>query len=113
MKKLDTFPNSIETEYLIREWADEYRRIEKLADDAKRILGSDPESPFLKQIYATFFKYTDVLSLHIGDDWEWMSWFALENELGRKKLEAKAPDWKDLRPISNAKTLAKLIVDCR
>ncbi len=48
---------------------------------------TDSESPVGRAIWGTFDAYTKTLAALIGDKGDWLDWFHLENDMGRKGLE--------------------------
>lgn len=69
---------------------------------------TDSESPIGRAIWGTFDAYTTALASILDDQGEGLHWYAWENDMGSKALQAAAPH-KKLRPIRNLRDLARLL----
>jgi hypothetical protein len=71
------------------------------------MLRLDPENPLCQAVWRTQEVLTDTTSDLLDDGFEWLSWFWLENDMGRKGLEAGNKDEK--RPIRTLDDLVWLL----
>lgn len=65
----------------LKESNDKLRRVEKYVMIA-------PESPLMKPYFEVEEMLVKFLSIFSGDEFETFDWFVLENDYGRKKMEA-------------------------
>ena len=54
-------------------------------------------------------QYIQTLSDVLDDDCQFISWYVFENGFGKKRLSAKASNWKSARVIDTPEKLLKLI----
>ena len=54
-------------------------------------------------------QYIQTLSDVLDDDCQFISWYVFENGFGKKRLSAKAANWKSARVIDTPVKLLKLI----
>lgn len=97
----------------LMDWEQQYRNINQSYELVKVAFHANVECPAFNSTFMLFDKYTDVLSDLLGDDDQWLNWYAWENSFGTKGLEAKAPTWKKLRKINSITKLLTLINDCK
>lgn len=95
---------------LLVEWKKQY----EICDESQKLLdkllnGFDTNSPLGDSIWKAFDKYTETLSVLIGDTFNWLSWFCWESNMGSKEFLAKASSWKKTRKIKTLKDLCKII----
>jgi len=96
---------------LLEKWQKSYEQNDAVYEALKQVLDVNPESPAILATWAMFDNYTDALSITLGDECQWLGWYAWDNQFGKKKLSAKSQSWKRMRPITNLKTLLKFIED--
>lgn len=65
--------------------------------------------PLWEEAWKTFDAYLEKVAAEIGDRDGWLHWFIYENDCGRKKMQARAAAWSDLRPIATPRALACLL----
>jgi hypothetical protein len=66
-----------------------------------------PESPLITAVSRMMESYTMTTALLVGDDSEWLTWYWLECDLGRKPKQAGNGD--NMRMIESINDLAELI----
>lgn len=89
---------------LLNTWHTHHEAIEALFADLSQPLGCLAETPLFETVWQCFEAYTKTVEELVGDDYDTLTWFYLENDMGRKGMEAGYRD--DMRPI---KTLDDLI----
>ena len=90
---------------LLQEWQTTIHNSDKALAALDKAIGHNDGS-LRQSIYTMQATYTRAISLIVADDFEWLEWFACENEMGRKGLVAKAGPGKLFKPIN---TLARLL----
>jgi len=94
---------------LLQEWEKHYRELDRVTISLEAVVGNIVESPLGATMWKVFEQYTAVLSQLVGDSFDWLNWYWLENNMGRKKMTAQAARWKVWRKITNIKILCTLI----
>lgn len=94
---------------MLKIWSETFAEIDKQYDALKDLFGASPESPIARAMYDTFSRYTDAISVAVGDADDWLEWYAWENDMGQKEMEAKAAGWSKARPICSVDDLLDLI----
>ena len=90
---------------LLQEWQTTIRNSDKALAALDKAVGPT-DGPLKESIWRMQATYTRAISLIVGDKWEWLEWFACDNDMGKKGLTASAGTGKPLKPI---KTLAQLL----
>lgn len=54
----------------------------------KAATGCEPESPVAGAMFILFDAYTDLLAKLLGDESEWLSWYAWDNQMGKRGMSA-------------------------
>lgn len=74
---------------ILRKWQDAHDRNEKVMDKLEPLFGRDYfEGELGESIWKHFDITTELVALLLGDTAEWCSWYAMENNFGRKGMEA-------------------------
>lgn len=98
---------------ILEPWLDTYLELERQFAVLESVLGRREDCPLEKAAYTVHAVYTAALAREVGDTDDWLSWYLYENGAGKKRLTAKAPEWRKLRPITSLHRLAKLIRACQ
>jgi hypothetical protein len=88
----------------LKRWSDIMKRSDDLLAPVIDVLDLRPEGPVTTALWITQDALTKATAELVGDHAEWLNWFAADNELGAKGMEA-GPDGQ-LRSI---KTLEDLL----
>lgn len=88
----------------LQRWAGTMKRGDNLLAPVIDVLDLRPEGPVTTALWITQDALTKATAELVGDGAEWLNWFAADNELGAKAMEA-GPLGKE-RPI---KTLEDLL----
>ena len=96
---------------LIQPWINRGKAVEAIVEDAKRLIGADPESPIIRELYGTFGALTKSTAERIGDQEGWLEWFAWECEFGRKPKEVEFPDGEILMVVGASDLAAAIATD--
>jgi hypothetical protein len=88
---------------LLREWSVKTETADTLIEPVTECLGLSVESPIHQAVWTLQDAYTKAVSKLVGDDGEWLDWFAHENDFGRKKMEAGPTG--NMRPIKDLEDL--------
>jgi len=63
---------------------------ERIFSSLEKTIGLDSDSQLGLALWKPFESYTDLLSEVVGDEDQWLWWYCLENDMGRKKLAARS-----------------------
>lgn len=88
----------------LTEWQRQMQAAAALIEPLGNAVGLSPESPIYRAVWGLQDAYTKAVGRLVGDDQEWLSWFASDNDFGRLEMEAGFPG----RMIA-VKTVADLI----
>jgi hypothetical protein len=72
-----------------------------------KAMGLSVESPIRAAVWSLQHALRAATSRVVGDEWEWLDWYALENDFGNRGLEAGAKG--ALKPIRSLDDLLSLI----
>jgi hypothetical protein len=92
---------------LLNEWKKRIEETEAMIKRVSDLMGLDPESPVLQAIWAIETDYTKSVAALVGDRYESLFWYWMENGMGRKSFDA-GPKGKT-RKIKTLKDLLWLI----
>jgi hypothetical protein len=90
---------------LLQEWQTTIHSSDKALAALDKVVGAN-DGPLKQSIWTMQATYTRAISLIVGDEADWLEWFACENHMGKKGLAASTGTGKPLKPI---KTLAQLL----
>ena len=90
---------------MLQEWQTTIKDSDRALAALDKAIGPT-DGPLKESIWQMQATYTRAISLVIGDEFEWLEWFAIDNDMGKKGLTASAGTGKPLKPI---KTLAQLL----
>ena len=93
---------------LLKQWEEQILTTDKLQEQIEAVFGDCIESEFFRVISDLAGKYTKTVSDLIGDT-DWLDWYWLENDMGARRMEAKAANWKKMRKITNLEVLCRMI----
>ena len=94
---------------LLEEWSNHHVKITEVYDAFTLLFGADSECKALAPTWEMFNSYTDLVAKQLGDNANFVTWFAWDNYFGDSKLEARAENWKKPRSIVTLKDLLDLI----
>lgn len=92
---------------LLREWSELHADLSEQWDALARLTGARLDHPLGDAIWFVWDAYTQQLGARLDDAYEWLSWYQLENDMGKRKHEAGPVG--DLRPICNMDDLLWVI----
>lgn len=93
---------------ILRKWKDAHDRGEAVAESLEPIFGRySHEGEVVQAMWDHFDLTTELVALILGDKGGWCSWYALENNFGRKGMEAGPPG--NMRKITSPSRLLWLI----
>jgi len=72
---------------LLQKWKASYDRTEAVTDKLRELV-NDATGQLYDALWANFDDQTRTIGLILGDEAEWMNWYELECDMGRKPLEA-------------------------
>lgn len=98
---------------LLQKWEHHYNQTDAAYELMVAAFKVDPEAPAVEPMWRLFDDYTDLVAEMVGDEDEWLGWYHCDNSFGKNGMSAKAPKWKQKRPIKNIKMLLKLIEDSK
>lgn len=102
-----------EIEKELRRFIKAFEYKQSVGEKFYKLTGCSPESELMCAMYIFMEHYMDLLAEKIGIGADWLGWFVWDNELGKKKLEAKAGSWPKPKPIPDVKSFAKLAIALR
>ena len=85
------------------------QRTDKVYADISSMIGCDPDAPLWELTFALRDRLIKQASMLVGDDYDWIEWFIMENDCGRKGMRASPRNGAKLRPIRTVKQLAQII----
>lgn len=91
--------NHIEKSAILREWSVKLETADAFIDPLTEALGLHAESPIHQAVWTLQDAYTKAVSKLVGDQGNWLDWFAHENDFGRRAMEAGPTN--NMRPISD------------
>lgn len=80
-------------------------------DEFESIIGCDANSPIISIMYSLHEELTQCVAREIGDTNRWLEWYAWDNLMGSRKLEAGFDD--NIKPIASIEDLIWLIDECK
>lgn len=69
-------------------WQQAMEKADSTIDPVISLLQLQPESPICDVVWRLQSALTAATADLVGDQAEWLSWYAMENDMGRKGLEA-------------------------
>lgn len=85
----------------------------KMLNELIEPLMLSPESPLYSTIWALQGALTRAVAKNVGDAFRWLDWFASENNMGKRAMEACPGTGKPTRKIKTLKDLAWLIEESK
>ena len=98
---------------LITKWSQTLDNLNAHYGALQELTGASPEAKLPKAIFEAFSDYTAVLSIHLGDDDNFLEWYAWENDNGAKGLKACPGFAQSHRVIDTIEKLAQIIESAR
>ena len=95
---------------ILEEWAAHKAELDKQFDALSGALGLIVEGPLPNAVWSMWDSYTAAVSERIGDDFEWLQWFWLENDMGRRGFEVKSIGGRSMK-VKTLRDLARVIYD--
>lgn len=72
---------------MLERWVDAGKKIDKVQNSLVELFRVNPENEITLSSYGVFDAYTDALACLLGDDDQWLEWFAYELNFGAKHGE--------------------------
>lgn len=83
-------------------WQEAMERSDVTIDPVVSLLQLQPESPVCDTVWRLQSALTAATADLVGDCGEWLNWYALENDMGRKGMEAgPAGQLREIRTIGD------------
>jgi len=96
--------------HLLHQWFEDYQQLEILTETLKPLTGGSPENKYHFTVWRAFDHYTAAVSMIIGDNAEWLSWYLFDTpKAGKNVTFAKAASWEKPRPLRTLRQLLTLI----
>lgn len=73
---------------LLAEWQARIQTADRLIEPVTEVLGLSPESPIHVAVWSLEGAYTRAVAQLVGDQANWLDWYASENDFGRKAMDA-------------------------
>lgn len=97
----------------VREWGALIASTEKTCHDLVSLVGLQPESPIITAISTLQERVNKLTSDAIGDEFQWLNWFWLENGMGAEKKKASPGRDIEPMPIATVEDLAWLVASSK
>lgn len=91
-------------------WAFHVKRVNAIYTAMEAVTGSIPDAPIWEAVWGMENAYTDAVSDLVGDEFEWLSYYHLVCEMGKKPREVKLPSGKTIT-IKTLRDLARVICE--
>lgn len=91
----------------LQTWESTWKELLKQCDALSCLTGAEFAGPLFDAIFKLASEYTKAVAEIVGDDDEWMEWYEMDNEFGRRGFEAGRNG--ELRKISCVEDLLWLI----
>ena len=95
----------------LQEWQDVMQHSTSEMDRLLNPLMLSPESPLYAVIWNLQAAYTKAVAELVGDKWDWLDWYARENDMGQNGHECCPGAGHASRKINNVADLAQLIAE--
>jgi hypothetical protein len=89
-------------------WADRQRKLTAQYEALKALTGADCECELLKPVWSVWSAYTVAVSELVGDNNEWLQWYELECDMGRRPREVTSLGGKTIK-VRTLRQLARVI----
>jgi hypothetical protein len=89
-------------------WATLQKAIAEQYEALQRLTDAGPECALMKPIWKLWAAYTRAVSEQIGDTNEWLQWYELECDMGRKPMEVHSLGGKVVK-VRTLRQLARVI----
>lgn len=89
-------------------WADRQRKLHAQYEALKALTNADCECALLKPVWDIWTAYTVGVSEAIGDSDEWLQWYELECDMGRKPKDVTSLGGKTIK-VRTLRQLARVI----
>ncbi len=97
----------------LTEWKKRITESDQIITDCLEPLMLSPESPLYQTIWSLQGAYTPAVSKIVGDEYEWLAWYASDNDMGDRGHEACPGNGHKTRKIKTIADLAKLIQESK
>ena len=97
---------------LLEDWRESYLQIYTLSEPIESVFGSMPECLFFNTLWQNFDRHTVVLTIALGDEHQWLSWYAHECDMGASPHSGSPPGGK-MRKVKTLAQLLKIIEESR
>jgi hypothetical protein len=92
---------------LLREWKQRHDDLDKQWGRLASLTGGLTDSPLGDAMWLLWDAYTNQVAERVGDTYGWLSWYQLENDMGKRKHEAGPTD--RMRKIKSLRDLLWVI----
>ena len=89
-------------------WAKRQAQFAGQLENFRALTGAMPDCALLLPMYDVWSAYTVAVSELVGDNNEWLSWFELECEMGRRPMTVKSLGGKEVK-VRTLRQLARVI----
>lgn len=94
----------------LQAWAARQQAIDKQYNALRALVGCDLESPLLAALFDVWTAYTVAVSEIVGDKAEWLQWYELECDMGRRPKEVHSTGGRKIK-VRTLRQLARVICD--
>ena len=89
----------------LEEWRAKYEAMTEACDELSALTGAMPDCRLLAPVHALLDAYTAAVAELIGDDGDWLGWYAFECDMGARPKSAWLTDGREI----TVGTLAELV----
>lgn len=96
---------------LVERWMEAARRIDDTFGKIEKAFMASPENEVRSAIWGMFGEYTKTVAALVGDEENWLEWFAWECDFGKRPMEMKFSDGETLMVVGASDLLAAIRTD--
>ena len=89
-------------------WAERQRKLHAQYEALKALTSASPECALMAPVWSVWGAYTVAVSELIGDEDEWLQWYELECDMGRRPKEVTSTGGKTIK-VRTLRQLARVI----
>lgn len=89
-------------------WKKRHESLEAQYQSFRSLTDATPECPLFDMVFKLWDAYTVAISEIIGDKYEWLQYYELECDMGKKPKEVTLPNGKKIR-VKTLRQLARVI----
>lgn len=92
----------------LEEWKKRHDELDSIFESMKAVTGSGVDSPLWACVWSLWEAYTKGVERDVCDDFDFLSWYNYDNDMGKKALPVFSPGGRE-KKIKTLKDLAYVI----